>query len=663
MTKRRAYSIRTRLLINGALATGIALGLAGGAMSYLEYHELLDHFSHELQIRTDVMAGNVAAAVEFDDPDAAAEVLANLEIDPAVEYAGVYRPDGSFFASFPNLGKEEAPPQLATGAHQHADWIAIATEIESEGEPLGCLVLRLDLTGLKASFQRRILLFSAILVGAMALAILLAKGLQDRVSRPILDLTRTASEVTARHDYSVRAAKVANDEIGVLTDSFNGMLDQIELREAELQRHREELEDRVRERTIDLERAIQVAEAANRAKTNFLANMSHEIRTPMTAILGYTELLLDPSQEPSERIESAQVIDRNGKHLMTVINDILDISKIEAGRMTVECIECAPWQLVEEVGSLLNQRAEEKGLELRIEHRGPVPRRIQSDPTRFRQILLNLVGNAIKFTEEGSVRLIVELVDFGEGESSGPDVRLRCHVVDTGIGLTKEEVGKLFLPFTQADETMSRRYGGTGLGLAISKNLAVLLGGDVTVLSEKGKGSTFVVEIATGQLTGSDLVASPRTVGLTSPEVGSDAPIARLTQRVLLCEDGPDNQRLISFVLKKAGASVVVAENGKIGHERAMEAWSQGEPFDVILMDMQMPELDGYGATSLLRQNGYPHPIVALTAHAMEGDRERCLQCGCDDYTTKPIDRPKLVGMIAHWSGRKSEAHARTASH
>ncbi len=415
-------------------------------------------------------------------------------------------------------------------------------------------------------------------------------------------------------------------------------------------RLRTTIDDLVRARG-EAERLRVLAESASASKTDFLAHMSHEIRTPMTSILGYVDILAEAGHSEEERRGTALIIRRSGEHLLSIINDILDLAKIEAGRLSVERVPCSAMRLVGEVGSLMRLRAEEKGLDFRVEFSGLLPQRISTDPTRFRQILTNLASNAIKFTERGAVTLRVSL-------ASAPDARdgmLKVEVIDSGIGMSNEELGRLFRPFTQADASMSRRYGGTGLGLSISRRLARMLGGDVTVTSDPGKGSTFTVIIACGPLQGANLVDP--SAGLPSEPVSDQADI-RLDGRVLLAEDGLDNQRLIAFHLKRAGALVEIVSDGRQALERALAAQPH---YDLVLMDMQMPEMDGYTATKRLRQAGYGGSIVALTAHAMSGDRDRCLQAGCDDYLSKPIDRLKLLAACERWMGRPGSAPANAA--
>jgi signal transduction histidine kinase/CheY-like chemotaxis protein len=398
-----------------------------------------------------------------------------------------------------------------------------------------------------------------------------------------------------------------------------------------------------------LQAAQAKAEQASRLKSEFLANMSHEIRTPMTAIIGFAGLLADELTDP-EQNSAADTIRQNGEFLLEIINDILDLSKIEAGELTIEKYRCLPHQLVAEVASLMRVRAVAKGLELEIEHDGPVPEIINTDPTALRQILVNLVGNAAKFTERGGIRILMRLSEEGERPM------LQFDVVDSGIGMTSEQMSKLFRPFTQADASMSRRFGGTGLGLAISQRLAALLGGNITVSSTLGAGSTFRLTIDPGSLDGIRMLDQVREAELPTRRSAGSLPKLRVNSRVLLAEDGPHNQRFLTIFLVKAGADVTIAANGAIAVEMALNAAAAGTPFDVVLMDMQMPVLDGYNATRKLRAQGYAGPIIALTAHAMSDDRQKCLEAGCDDYATKPIERAHLLELVAEYTCRGAEA-------
>jgi signal transduction histidine kinase/ActR/RegA family two-component response regulator len=403
----------------------------------------------------------------------------------------------------------------------------------------------------------------------------------------------------------------------------------------------------------ELHAAKAQADAANQAKSAFLANMSHEIRTPMTAILGFAEALEENMVRP-ENMETISIIRRNGSYLISIINDILDLSKIEAGKMEIERVACNPAQVIAEVSSLMRVRTDAKGIRFDIEYQGDIPETIFSDPTRLRQILINLIGNAIKFTEDGSVRIVTRYSQDGQSPC------LNFDIIDTGRGIPEEQIDGLFEPFAQADTSTTREFGGTGLGLTISKRFAVMLGGDIAVIrSESGVGTTFRVSVSTGNIEGVKMIDDPlaattvvETVSSTSPP----APYALGGLHILLAEDGPDNQRLLSFILKNAGAEVTIQNNGQRALDAALAARDAGTPFDCILMDMQMPVLDGYSATRQLRAKNYTGTIIALTAHAMMSDREKCINVGCDDYASKPVDRNKLVAMISRHAGRSSEA-------
>jgi PAS domain S-box-containing protein len=410
-------------------------------------------------------------------------------------------------------------------------------------------------------------------------------------------------------------------------------------------------------------KAAQVeSDAASRSKSEFLANMSHEIRTPMTAIIGYAELLADDhgdSPEAGQRLEYANTIKRNGEHLLSIINDILDLSKIEAEKMTIEQIDASPIQIAKDVIDLMRVKSQAKGLLLNLTFQTGIPETIKTDPTRLRQILVNLVGNAIKFTEVGTVTVRMRM-DLSHGSHLCFDVK------DTGIGLREQQVAKLFEAFEQVDTSMTRKYGGTGLGLRISKRLAEKLGGDICVFCESGEGCVFSVSVATGDLTGVSVVSPEDIPGTLLTNKDNEPACKESTllesqggalagRKILLVEDGPDNQRLITFLLRKAGAEVILRENGKLAVEflsidGALEGpLCDSNSIDLVLMDMQMPEMDGYKATELLRKKGCTTPILALTAHAMASDLEKCLNAGCNTRLTKPIDRTALINACSIW--------------
>jgi two-component system CheB/CheR fusion protein len=392
---------------------------------------------------------------------------------------------------------------------------------------------------------------------------------------------------------------------------------------------------------LELARAKEAAEGVSRGKSEFLASLSHEIRTPMTTIVGYAELILEADQRAAERTAWLSALRRSADRLLRLLADVMDLTRVESGRLEVHPSDCHPGALVAEVASLARERAAEKGLSFETVFRGRLPERIQSDPLRLRQVLRDLADNAVKFTERGGVRLEVELEPEAPG---GP--ALRFDLVDTGIGMQPEQIARSLEPFAPLDGSGDRRFRSVGLGLAIASRLARLLGGGIEIESEPGVGTRVSVRVATGPLEGVALVEGPAESPAPAPE-GARAASVRLAGRVLLAEDGEDNQRLLRVLLERVGLSVEVANDGRQAYERALAAVESGEPFDVILLDVQMPELDGYAVATLLRESGYAGTIVALTAHALPGDRERCLRAGCDDFASKPVDRAELLRLLA----------------
>ncbi len=394
--------------------------------------------------------------------------------------------------------------------------------------------------------------------------------------------------------------------------------------------------------------AERLARIAKEAESRFLANMSHEIRTPLTAIIGFGEALLDESQQISERRQAAQTIVQNGQHLLGLLNDVLDFSKIESGELKVEIVRFAPYSIVVEALSAFQEKARKKDLKLIIEPTYPLPEAIQSDPLRFRQILFNLLGNAIRFTEQGEIKIRIR----AEKENN----LLWCSVSDTGIGISAEQQAEIFKPFNQANASTTRRFGGTGLGLAISNELAAHLGGSISLQSKPGLGSTFMFSVATGDLSDVPFIEGGLSFA-RQPSPGRLKTIPSLSGNVLLVEDCESNQELISYLIGRTGASLTIASNGYDGAMRAAQ-----NNFDIVLMDIQMAEIDGFKTTSLLRANSFAKPIIALTANASSEFIRGHVEAGFSGYLAKPFDQQSFYALLARYLRPAESPHTATSA-
>lgn len=634
--RRSSLSIRVRLTLLAVVSSGVAILVACAAFAFHDIRVMQTARVAQLRTQAEMLAFNSLGVLLFEDELAADDLLHSVNRTPDILQAALFTADQRPLASYlrEDNPATEAVSQLPDlGDHDYrfadGDRLELVYPVHDESEVLGTLYLQVSTEAL--SQQKADYLSIALVVGIISLLVAssLAFVLQSGIARPIHQLADVSRRISRDGDYSLRVQGKPGGEIGTLNDAFNHMLDQIE-----------SWKEVVRKTNEDLREARDAAEAANEAKSRWLANMSHEIRTPLNAILGFTQLLRNGADHgnETERREFLETIHSSGQHLLQLVNDILDISKIEADRMVMEKAPCSPHDVLSEVISVLQVRATEKGLALKYNWRGQVSGSIVTDAARLRQIVINLIGNAIKFTETGGVQVESWV------ESITDESQLVVRVTDSGIGIPAEQLESIFEAFQQADGSVTRRFGGTGLGLSISSRMAELLGGTLIVDSTPGEGSSFTLRIAAGTV--EEALPEQPITNESSQKAEKPATTAKgrpdgVNARVLVVDDGEINRKFVRFVLEKMGVSVAVATNG----EEAIEAAAQGD-FDLVLMDMQMPVKDGYTATRELRLAGYETPVIALTANAMQGDRKRCLDAGCNSYLSKPVDPEDLINAV-----------------
>jgi signal transduction histidine kinase/DNA-binding response OmpR family regulator/HPt (histidine-containing phosphotransfer) domain-containing protein len=786
-------SLNQKLTIISLLSTGTALLFVFVAFAAASMINHRHDEGMQLSSFAGVVGTNSVDALLFNDRNLAQNTLAALKAKDEIAGAVLYDRKGKPFAQYWAPGHAVDPVAASPLPGVDADDLAAANldgsrfwsprmrlyrAVNNQDVQVGVVMIEADLTAMWRDIFKSLGVIGAAMGGSLLVSLVLASRLKRSIADPVAKLIAAAQKVSANQNFTLRIAHQRSDELGTLIDSFNDMLAQIESRGAALAHHREELERQVSVRTEQLEKAKNAAEAASRAKSAFLATMSHEIRTPMNGVLGMTEMLLSTELTDNQR-NYTRLVKRSGEHLLVIINDILDFSKIEAGKLTIEYINFNLWDLLEDIHTVYTPQADAKGIALDFDIANDIPVAICGDPNRLRQIMANLLGNAIKFTDQGRIMARARIAS-----EDSQAVTLRFEVHDTGIGISRDARSRIFEAFSQADDSTTRKYGGTGLGLAISKQLVELMGGSIGVENARTQGSVFwftvsfdkrrvdpdapgdhqhtieglrvlIVDeqhtsrtglqehLAAWQV-GSDGAASadealsrlnaaasagrpydaaiidmelthssalllastikadaatratrllvlsrervaadpvqrreagvayqlikparaadlfeclatrPRGATAPAPQFVPPEPTRSVARgharRVLLAEDNPVNVEVAMAMLESLGLAAQCARNG----EEALQMMRRGE-YDVVLMDCQMPVMDGFAATTEIRREeresgrGRTLPVIAITANALQGDREACLAAGMDDYLSKPFTQQQLAAVIGRW--------------
>ena len=642
-------TIKFKLIFITALSSGIALLVFSIILFAYEITFVKRDLIENIQIQSDIISENSLASLAFTDNVSAQRTLQALKYNTDILYAGLYDNNLKLLAEYKHAQLQDnviviAEEFVSTPSFiSTKDYAQIINPIKINGELLGHVVLRSNFDSLNKKLHHYIFILLGLFALTFIIALYLSSQLQRVITRPILYFANFIHDVTDSRIHHTKAVKESDDELGHLIDAFNIMLEQLDLSfktrddaQRALSHHLNHLQEIIHEQTLDLQKSLDIADHANRSKSDFLANMSHEIRTPMNAIMGMSHLVKSTPLSEKQRYYINK-IDISTQMLMSIINDILDYSKIESGKMLLDNTVFLLDDLIVYVIDSVSIKAKQKHIELSTIIESNVPRRLVGDSLRLGQILLNLVSNAVKFTETGDIRVKIELNHQMENL-----VSLHFSVSDTGIGLSPQQIDRLFQPFSQADSSITRKYGGTGLGLSICKQLAGLMNSEIQVSSIEGKGSVFsfdlTLSIAPEKLTDANSMIKHKDT--TSPHYKH--------QRVLLVEDNEINREVVIELLTSMDLEVMIASNGQEGLELA-----KNKHFDLILMDIQMPVMDGITATQHIRaeKSLQSIPIIAMTANAMTSDYEKSIAAGMNDHLSKPIEMDKLIATLNRWLG------------